>query len=247
MPRYKVILAYDGSGFSGYQVQPYKRTVQSELEEALLKMHKGEFVRVTASGRTDTGVHAAGQVIHFDSPLHIPNEKFQRALQRMTPFDIGIHSVEQVPDDFHARYGTVGKEYRYVIKNSTDYDPFSRNFALHYPYPLSIEKMQEASQILIGEHDFTSFCSARTEQDSKVRTIYSIEFRKEKETITICYRGDGFLYNMVRILTGALLDIGQGRMTTEILEQALQAKDRTKLPSVTAPAQGLYLWEVAYK
>lgn len=247
MPRYKVTLAYDGSGFSGYQVQPHQRTVQSELEAALGKMHKGEFVRITASGRTDTGVHAVGQVIHFDSPLQIPNDKFKRALQRMTPFDISIRSVEQVTEDFHARYGTIGKEYRYVIKNNLEYDPFSRNFALYYPYKLSIDKMREASQILIGEHDFTSFCSARTQQDSKIRTIYAIRFIEEGDTITICYQGDGFLYNMVRILTGALLDIGQGRMLPEKLEEALLAKDRTKLPSVTAPAQGLYLFKVAYK
>ncbi|EAC4839392.1 tRNA pseudouridine(38-40) synthase TruA [Listeria monocytogenes] len=248
MTRYKAIISYDGSGFYGYQVQPNTRTVQAEIEKALTKMHKGKTVRVTASGRTDTGVHAKGQVIHFDSELDITAEKFQKALQVMTPFDISFLTVEEVPDDFHARFGTVGKEYRYVVKRTKIFDPFSRNFALHYPYELDISKMKLASKRLIGEHDFTSFCSARTERDSKVRTLYSIDFYEEDdETLVIAFQGNGFLYNMVRILTGTLLDAGQGRISPDDLSKALLARDRQKLISKTAPPQGLYLWRVDYE
>ncbi|EUJ33875.1 tRNA pseudouridine synthase A [Listeria floridensis FSL S10-1187] len=247
MTRYKAVVAYDGSGFSGYQVQPGKRTVQREIEAALKKIHKGNVVRITASGRTDAGVHAKGQVIHFDSPFAIPPDAFRMALETRTPRDISFRSVEAVADDFHARFDTTGKEYQYVIKRSELFDPFMRHFAWHYPYPLDLLKMEEASRVLIGEHDFTSFCRTKTEQENKVRTIYAISIEQPAEDIlTLTYRGNGFLYNMVRILTGALLDSGQGRLTPQGLKEALDAKNREALRSKTAPPEGLYLMNVFY-
>lgn len=248
MTRYKAVLAYDGSGFVGYQVQPNGRTVQEEIEKALKKMHKGDFLRITASGRTDTGVHAVGQVIHFDSPLHIEPEKFRIALQMGTPRDISFHSVEKVADDFHARFDVTGKEYRYMIDRSKIFNPFKRNFALHFPYQLNVEKMKSAAKLLIGEHDFTSFCSARAVQESKVRTIYQIEITEVDETtLMIAYRGSGFLYNMVRILTGVLLDVGQNKLGEPDIIRAFEARNRESLRSKTAPPEGLYLQEVFYK
>lgn len=246
MQRYKGIIAYDGTGFSGYQIQPNKRTVQSELEAALSKMHKGIEVKVSASGRTDAGVHAKGQVIHFDSPLQIPEERWAVALNSLLPEDISILSIEKVNAMFHARYDAVGKEYRYRLYLSGKKDPFQRHFAYQYPYPLNIEAMKQASRFLIGKpHDFTSFCSAKTEVEDKIRMIHMIEFLTEEEFLTIRFVGNGFLYNMVRILVGTLLEVGSGERSPKEIPMILEKKDRSAAGR-TAPAHGLYLWEVFY-
>ena len=147
MIRYKCIISYDGSGFSGYQVQPNKRTVQSQIEATLTKMHKGSTVKITASGRTDAGVHAKGQVIHFDSPLGLPPEKWEVALNTMLPSDISIRSVEKTDPAFHARFDAIGKEYRYFLYQSRKRDPFKRNFSFHYPHRLNLDAMKEVCQV----------------------------------------------------------------------------------------------------
>jgi tRNA pseudouridine38-40 synthase len=246
MPRYKSIISYDGSGFSGYQVQPNKRTVQSVLEAVLTKMHKGEPVRVSASGRTDSGVHAKGQVIHFDSPLHIPADKWERALNSMLPEDLSVLSVGSVPDSFHARFDAKGKEYRYVLRLSQKRDPFQRKFAYQFPYPLNLKAMEQASKFFLGTHDFTSFCAAKTEVEDKVRRIDSIDFTLKDDLLTIRFKGNGFLYNMVRILVGTLLEVGSGERSPEDIPIILAHKDR-RLAGKTAPPQGLYLWQVFYE
>lgn len=246
MPRYKCIISYDGSGFSGYQVQPNKRTVQSVLEAVLTKMHKGETVRVSGSGRTDAGVHAKGQVIHFDSPLIIPEDKWEKALNSLLPEDISVLSVVSVDDSFHARFHAVGKEYRYVLHLSSKRNPFQRKFAYQYPYRLNIPAMEQASKFFLGTHDFTSFCAAKTEVEDKVRTIESIDFTREDELLTIRFVGNGFLYNMVRILVGTLLEVGSGERSPEDIPIILAHKDR-RVSGKTAPAHGLYLWEVFYE
>ncbi|MBV7508840.1 tRNA pseudouridine(38-40) synthase TruA [Bacillus sp. sid0103] len=246
MPRYKCIISYDGSGFSGYQVQPNKRTVQSVLESVLTKMHKGEAVKVFASGRTDAGVHAKGQVIHFDSPLQIPEEKWGRALNSLLPEDISVLSVVLEDDSFHARFDAKGKEYRYVLHLSSKRDPFQRNFAYQYPYVLNLNAMERASKFFLGTHDFTSFCAAKTEVEDKVRTIKAIDFTRENQRLTIRFVGNGFLYNMVRILVGTLLEVGSGERSPEDIPIILAHKDRT-LSGKTAPGHGLYLWEVFYE
>ena len=246
MQRYKSIISYDGSGFSGYQVQPNKRTVQSELEKVLAKMHKGKSIKVSASGRTDAGVHAKGQVVHFDSPLPISEEKWELALNSMLPEDISVLSVLKVDSSFHARFDALGKEYRYLLKLSKKRDPFQRDFAYQFPYELNLEAMKQASLFFIGTHDFTSFCSARTEVLDRVRTIETIDFLLEGDFLTLRFVGNGFLYNMVRILTGTLLEVGTGKRKPEEIVDILDKKDR-RFAGKTAPAQGLYLWKVFYK
>jgi tRNA pseudouridine38-40 synthase len=246
MQRYKCIISYDGTGFSGYQVQPNKRTVQRELERVFAKIHKGQEVRVSASGRTDAGVHAKGQVIHFDSPLHIPEDKWGLALNSLLPEDISVLSVEKANERFHARFDASGKEYRYFLFLSSKRNPFQRNYAYQYPYNLNLDSMQEASRLLLGTHDFSSFCSAKTEVEDKIRTIESIELDMDAEFLTFRFIGNGFLYNMVRILVGTLLEVGsEERKPTDILE-ILEKKDR-RFAGKTAPAHGLYLWKVMYE
>src|SRR3954452_10142120 len=246
MQRYKSIISYDGSGFSGYQVQPNKRTVQSELEKVLAKMHKGKSIKVSASGRTDAGVHAKGQVVHFDSPLPISEEKWELALNSMLPEDISVLSVLKVDSSFHARFDALGKEYRYLLKLSEKRDPFQRDFAYQFPYELNLEAMKQASLFFIGTHDFTSFCSARTEVLDRVRTIETIDFLLEGDFLTLRFVGNGFLYNMVRILTGTLLEVGTGKRRPEEIVDILDQKDR-RFAGKPAPAQGLCLWKVFYE
>ena len=245
MIRYKCIISYDGSGFSGYQVQPKKRTVQSVIEAVLTKMHKGSSVKISASGRTDAGVHAKGQVIHFDSPLSLPVEKWELALNSMLPEDISVLSVKEADPAFHARFDANGKEYRYYLNQSPKRDPFQRNYAFHYPYPLNLEAMREASAYLLGTHDFSSFCSARTEVEDKVRTIKTIEILQDEEKVSFHFIGNGFLYNMVRILVGTLIEVGSGKRKSEEIMEILEKRDR-RYAGKTAPGQGLYLWQVFY-
>jgi tRNA pseudouridine38-40 synthase len=245
MQRYKCTISYDGTFFSGYQIQPGKRTVQSEIEGALLKIHKGMPVKITASGRTDAGVHAKGQVIHFNSHLAIPQEKWVYALHSLLPEDIAIVRVEKVDSKFHARFDTTGKEYRYIVNLSAERNPFTRHYVYQYAYPLNIDSMKKAATHLVGTHDFTSFCSAKTEIEDRVRTIFDIEILKNGDQIIFHFIGNGFLYNMVRILVGTLLEIGNGQKNPEDIMEILERKDRT-LAGKTAPAHGLYLWEVHY-
>ncbi|MCP1492116.1 tRNA pseudouridine(38-40) synthase TruA [Peribacillus frigoritolerans] len=246
MPKYKCVIAYDGTDFAGYQVQPEKRTIQSEFEAVLAQMHKGTIIKVTASGRTDSGVHAKGQVLHFESPLTFPTENWIKAFSALLPTDIIVLEVDIVPDDFHARFHTTGKEYRYIVARSKLRDPFKRNYAYHYPYPLNVEAMREAISYLIGTHDFTSFCSAKTEVVDKVRTIKEMDFEESDDFLVFRFVGEGFLYNMVRILVGTLLDVGSGKMSPHEMSGILDKKDRS-FAGKTAPAQGLYLWKVFYK
>ncbi|MCS0656274.1 tRNA pseudouridine(38-40) synthase TruA [Cytobacillus firmus] len=245
MQRFKCIVTYDGTLFAGYQVQPGKRTVQGELERALKKIHKGKDIRVTASGRTDAGVHARGQVIHFDSPLNIPIEKWEIALNSLLPDDVAIIGTETVSDDFHVRFDAKRKEYRYFVHRSSRRDPFKRQYAYQYPYPINKDAIRQAAAGLIGTHDFTSFCSAKTEVEDKVRELQEIDVLEEGNMIIFRFRGTGFLYNMVRILTGTLLEVGSGERDPESMPAVLKEKNRSAAGK-TAPPQGLYLWEVFY-
>ena len=245
MPRIKCTISYDGTGFSGYQVQPGKRTVQGELEKALEKMNKGTSIRVSASGRTDAGVHARGQVIHFDTTLEIEPARWHTALNSLLPVDIAVLSVDTAKPDFHARFDAVGKEYRYFLLPSKHRDPFQRNYAYQFQYELNFDAMREASKQLLGTHDFTSFCSAKTEVEDRVRTLKEIDFYEDNGLLVFRFVGDGFLYNMVRILVGTLLEVGTGRRAADSMLQLLADQDRT-LSGKTAPGHGLYLWKVFY-
>lgn len=246
--RLRAIICYDGSQFSGYQVQPGKRTVQLEIERVLETIHKGAVVKIVASGRTDAGVHATGQVIHFDSPLTFPLDRWCTALNVQLPGDIRILSVEQVSDDFHARYHAIGKTYRYIWSLSEIHSPFERDFSVHADrYKPDIASMQEAAQHLLGTHDFSSFCAAKTNVNDFVRTIYSINFEVKKETqqLHMVISGSGFLYNMVRIIAGTLWEVGIRKKSVESLSEILLSCSR-KEAGKTAPAHGLYLEKVAY-
>jgi tRNA pseudouridine38-40 synthase len=245
MSRIKIVFSYDGASFSGYQVQPNKRTVQLELERALKKMHKGTPIKVISSGRTDAGVHAIGQVCHFDSALNIASEAWKKALNALLPNDIHVHSAEEVEATFHARFDTTGKEYRYKLLTSKDPNVFQRHYMYHYPYHLNKNDMKEAAKYFIGTHDFTSFCAANTDVKDKVRTIYSIDIIEEGHELVLVFNGNGFLYNMVRILVGTLLEVGNGKIKVSEIPDIIAAKNRAKAGK-TAPSQGLYLWEVFY-
>lgn len=245
MKRLKCVIAYDGTHFEGYQRQPEKRTIQGEIEKVLMKMHKGEMIPIFASGRTDAHVHAKGQVIHFDSPLEIPEDRWKIALNTLLPPDIVVVTTEEVPSDFHARFSVKGKEYHYYISLKKDRDPFTRNYYYHFPYPLHFQKMEKAAKYLVGTYDFTSFCSAKTEVKDRIRTIESLTLIQEGDQLIIKIKGTGFLYNMVRIIVGTLLEVGTGKRAPEEIPQIIEAKDRMQAGK-TVPGHGLYLYKVYY-
>ncbi|MGG7222758.1 tRNA pseudouridine(38-40) synthase TruA [Bacillus sp. ATD] len=244
--RLKCTISYDGHLFNGYQVQPGKRTVQDELEKALAVLHKSkERIPVVSSGRTDSGVHAAGQVIHFDTPLAIPAERWPYALNALLPDDIAVKQAEIADDGFHARFSAVKKEYRYFVYTEKHPDVFKRHYAYHFSYRLNVQDMREAAKHLIGTHDFTSFCAAKTEVQDKVRTIYELDWTETDDGLQMRITGSGFLYNMVRIIVGTLLDAGIGKIFPDDVKSMLEAKDR-EAAGRTAPGHGLYLWNVYY-
>jgi tRNA pseudouridine38-40 synthase len=243
--RIKCTLSYDGTHFFGYQIQPGKRTVQGELERVLEQMHKGKAIRVTASGRTDAGVHAYGQVIHFDTFLSLSSDQWKKALNAQLPDDIVIKDVQEADPSFHARFSAKAKEYRYKVRIAQERDVFLRNYCYHYPYPLDMEAMRHALRLIEGTHDFTSFCSAKTDVDDRVRTIYKADMAMHDDLLEFCFIGNGFLYNMVRIIVGTILEVGQGKRSIDSISHAFAAKDR-RVAGKTAPPQGLYLWKVYY-
>lgn len=245
MQRVKCTIAYDGTYFHGYQVQPRERTVQGVIEDILSTIHKGEKIRISGSGRTDAGVHANGQVFHFDTSLSIPEEKWPVVLNTRLPDEVTVKEAMFVSTDFHSRFSVEQKEYRYRIDTGISRSPFNRHFALHFPHTLSITDMERAALHLIGEHDFTSFCSAKTEVEDKIRTIHRIDIEEHEEEIIFSFVGNGFLYNMVRILVGTLLEVGSGNIPVEEIPGILEAKDRNRAGK-TAPPHGLYLWKVDY-
>lgn len=244
--KFKCVISYDGTNYSGFQIQPGKRTIQGEIEKALAKMHKGLSVRIHGSGRTDTGVHAKAQTFHFESLLNLPESNWKKALNTLLPDDIHIRIVKSVPMHFHARFDALEKEYRYFISNAKEIDIFKRLYVFQYPYTLNIEAMQEACSYLKGEHDFTTFSSVKTAvKGSKVRSLSIVDCSQQGDDIVLTFRGNGFLYNMVRIMVGTLIDIGQGKLSPEDIPILLEKKDRA-LAGKTAPPQGLYLWDVSY-
>ncbi len=247
MKRLKATISYDGTNFSGYQVQPGARTVQLELEKVLALMHKGETVKVTASGRTDARVHATGQVIHFDTTLAIPIDKYRKALNVQLPKDIRILEVEEVASDFHARFSVVGKRYRYIWDCGVIQSPFRRHYAVETNgVKPNVEDMREAATYIVGEHDFTCFCAANTSVVDKVRTVHHLQFEWHGEELHMTIEGNGFLYNMVRIIAGTLWEVGIGKRDAKNIEQVI-ASTRRENAGKTAPAQGLYLEKVNYK
>ncbi|EMF0079266.1 tRNA pseudouridine(38-40) synthase TruA [Enterococcus hirae] len=247
MTRYKAIIAYDGTHFNGFQKQPNGRTVQEEMEKTLKKMANGKEITVFGSGRTDAGVHAMGQVIHFDYPEERPLERMRFALDTQSPEDIAVKAVEIVSDDFHARYLVKEKTYQFRVDIGKPRSPFRRHYASYFPYPLDLSKIQRALPDLIGTHDFTSFCASGSSIEDKVRTIYEakMEVNETGDELLFTFRGNGFLYKMIRILVGTLLKIGNGRLSEDSIPEIIAKKDRNAA-GPTAHPEGLYLYEVVY-
>ena len=244
MTRVRLIIQYDGAGYVGWQTQPNGLAVQEVMERELYKL-TGEKIALHASGRTDSGVHALAQVAHFDTDCHIPPEKFSYALNAGLPRDIRVQYSEEAPSDFHSRFDAKHKQYRYTVLNAPHADAFLRDRALHVHYRLDFDAMQRAAQMAVGEHDFAAFKAAGSKIDSTVRTIFLSEWSRHGDLLYYNVEGNGFLYNMVRILVGTMLDIGMGRRTPESMEEAVKGAER-RLAGPTAPPEGLALVRVRY-
>ena len=249
-------IEYDGTDFSGWQIQPHGRTVQGEIEH-VLKYIAGEDIRIHGTSRTDAGVHALGQCASFEWNSPMPVEKLAEVMNRRfgaggkgrsgAPGDIHILSAETVPDDFHARYSCKGKTYRYLIDKTGDI--FIRHQAYQYPGPagLDIEKMRHAAEYIIGTHDFKCFeTSGGTARETTVRIVHRLGITEDDSQIRIEITGDGFLYNMVRIIAGTLVEAGDGRRSPESVKYAIESRDRAN-SGFTAPPQGLYLKEIYFE
>ena len=245
MKRIKLTIAYDGTNYCGWQIQPNGITIEEILNKALSKM-TGEEVFVIGASRTDSGVHAMGNVAVFDTETTIPAEKIAVALNQRLPDDIVITKSEEVPLNFHPRYCNCSKTYEYHIINTRIPIPTKRLTNYFVSYVLDIDKMRQAASYLVGEHDFVSFCNVRTDVENTVRTITALDILTNGNEITIRITGNGFLYNMVRIIVGTLVRVGRGFYEPEKVKEILEAKDR-KAAGVTAPAQGLMLVEIKYE
>lgn len=245
MRNVKMTIKYDGSRYKGFQrLKDNDMTIQGKIESVISKM-TGEDIEIIASGRTDMGVHAYNQVANFKTNSDMSIKKMQAYLYEYLPEDIVVHKIEEVEDRFHSRYNAKSKVYLYKIDNSQVHDPFLRKYTNHIPKKLDIDLMKEGSKHLIGEHDFTSFASSKSKKKSHVRNINSIDIVEKNNLIEIYVEGDGFLYNMVRIIVGALTDVGSKRKEPQDIKAMLEQKDRSK-SSDTAPAKGLYLYKVKY-
>lgn len=248
MTRYKALISYDGHDFAGFQRQPHARSVQEEIEKTLTRINKGQPIVIHGAGRTDSGVHALGQVIHFDLPSARDEEKLRFALDTQTPEDIDVISVEEVTEDFHARYQPHSKTYEFLVDIGRPKNPMMRHYATHYPYPLEIPLMEQAIKALEGTHDFTGFTASGTSVENKVRTITkaSLTFDAQRNFLVFTFSGNGFLYKQIRNMVGTLLKIGNKRMPVNQIERILEEKDR-QLAGPTAAPNGLYLKEIIYE
>lgn len=244
MKRIKLTVAYDGTDYCGWQVQPNGMTVEEILNRELSAL-TGEEVKVIGASRTDAGVHAEGNVAVFDTETGIPAERIAYALNCRLPEDIVAVKSEEVPGDWHPRYQCSVKTYEYRILNREMPDPVCRRSTVHISYPLNLGDMRTAAGYLKGEHDFKSFCSPHTEVKDTVRTVHSLEIEKEGDIITVRISGNGFLYNMVRIIVGTLINVGRGACPPEKVKEILEARDRRKA-AATAPAKGLVLKYIRY-
>lgn len=245
MKRIKLTVAYDGTDYCGWQVQPNGITVEAVLNRVLSKL-TGEEIHIIGASRTDSGVHAHGNIAVYDTNSSIPGERVAYALNQKLPDDIVIVRSEEVPLDWHPRYqDVISKIYEYHIYNAKVPNPLKRRYTAFISYDLDVDKMREGAAYLVGEHDFVSFCNVRTSVEDTVRTVEDIQIRKENGEIIIRITGNGFLYNMVRIIAGTLIRVGRGYYEPERVKEILEAKERTEA-GVTAPPQGLVLMEIKY-
>ena len=249
MRRIKLTVAYDGTNYCGWQVQPNGITIEEMLNRAISKLTK-ESIAVIGASRTDSGVHARGNVAVFDTESSIPGDRFSYALNQRLPEDIVVVKSEEVPLDWHPRYCDCTKNYEYRILNTKTPDPLRRMNYTFVSFDLDVDKMREAAAYLVGEHDFASFCCVRTNAGTTVRTIYKLDIEERPEAdgreLIIRVSGNGFLYNMVRIIAGTLIRVGRGFYTSEQVKDILDAKDR-QAAGLTAPPQGLVLAGIDYE
>ena len=242
--RFLIKFSYDGTNYSGFQKQRGLETIEGKLEEALTKVNNNIKTTITATGRTDKGVHALTQYGHADINVNITEKKLKRALNSNLPDDIHVIETKEVDSDFHARYNVKEKTYKYII-NTGEYNPLERNYVFQYNYKLDVDKMKEAIKYFLGEHDFRSFVTDNKEKENCVRTITKVNIKEEKEKIIITFTGNGFLRYQVRNMVGLLIKIGENKLSPKDVDKIIESKDRTKA-SKTAPAEGLYLVDIKY-
>ena len=246
MRNIKLVIEYDGKGFNGWQKQPNKLNIQGEIEKAIQEITGDETIDLIASGITDSGVHILVQNANFKTENDkIPVEKFPIALNSKLKKSIIIKSAEEMEDRFHSRYCVKSKTYRYIINNSDNGTALYRNLEYHFPQKLNTCEMKKAIKYFEGEHDFKGFKASGSNNKSSIRKIYNTNIREENNRIIIELTGNGFLYNMVRIIVGTLLDVGIGKIKAEDISNIIETKDR-KLAGKTVPPYGLYLLKVEY-
>ncbi|MSS62560.1 tRNA pseudouridine(38-40) synthase TruA [Velocimicrobium porci] len=242
----KLVISYDGSRYNGWQRQGNtSKTIQEKIEQVLSKM-TGEEIEIHGSGRTDAGVHAKGQVANFITDSKLPIEQIKNYLNQYLPNDIAVLEVMEVKERFHARLNAVKKRYNYTIWNDNVPNVFERNYMYTVEEPLDLEKMKQAADYLIGEHDFKSFCANKRMKKSTIRTIYAINIYSAGSKIVLSFEGNGFLYNMVRIMAGTLIEVGLGEITPEQIVRILERRER-EAAGALAPAKGLCLEKVWYE
>ena len=244
MRNIKLVIEYDGKSFNGWQKQPNKLNIQGEIEKAIEEI-TGEKIDLIASGRTDAGVHSLGQVANFKTNSTIDVEKIPYAINSKLKKSIVIKSAEEVPERFHSRYSVHSKTYRYTINNSKFGTALYRDMEYHFPIELDEKKMQKAAKFFEGEHDFKAFKASGTSSKSSVRTIYKATVERKGDRVIIELTGNGFLYNMVRIIAGTLIDVGIGKIKPEEVKEIIEKKER-KNAGKTLPARGLCLLKVDY-
>ncbi len=245
--RHQLIIAYDGTPFGGWQAQKNSVAIQSLIEKAISTVLR-EQVSLTGSGRTDAGVHAQGQSAHFETTMSFDIKRLLLSLNALLPEQIRLLSVQQVSDDFHARYHATGKIYHYRLHLDKTPDPFKRLYSWHIPYQLNLDLLHQSAALFLGTHDFKSFANEAHEGSAAkdaVRTLKRLDIVKEPGGMRLEFEGDGFLYKMVRNLTGTLIDIARGKRQIEEIPEMLMAKDRRRA-GTTAPAHGLCLMQVFY-
>ena len=245
MRNIKLLIEYDGKDFNGWQKQPNKLNIQGEIERAIQEITKEDDIQLFASGRTDAGVHALGQVANFKTSSNMPVEKFPIAINNKLKKSIVIKEAEEVDERFHSRYNCKKKTYRYIINNSEYGSAIYRNQECHIPQKLDVEAMKAAIKYFEGEHDFKGFKASGTSSKNSVRKIFKTKIEVHNERIFIELTGSGFLYNMVRIISGTLVDVGLGKILPEEIPEIINDGDR-KRAGKTLPPQGLYLLKVEY-
>ena len=239
-----ITISYDGSAYHGWQVQKNAVTVQQVFQKAVEKLFCQK-TDIKGCSRTDSGVHANMYCVSLKTQKNIPCENIITGLNTYLPKDIAVTSCIEVADDFHARYSVKSKEYVYRIYNSQIRNPFLKNYALHYRYPIDAQYLNEEAQAFLGSHDFSGFCSAKSDVEDTVRTVYSFSVTRNGDEVIFSVEADGFLYNMVRIMVGTLFFVNEGKIKQGELADVIKSKDR-KRAGKTAPAHGLYLNNVKY-